>query len=95
MPAAAGYLKYVTSEDLERIISSADLRYPVIRPARNGSYLPAPGFDIGQLVDEKIEQIFFFTHLAPPPSFGEPKARQQPAPSDDNAGEAECETKSA
>ena len=34
----------LTNTDLESIISSADLRYPAIQLARNGSYLPAEAY---------------------------------------------------
>ena len=38
------YDDILTNADLERIISSADLRYPAIQIARNGSYLPAEAY---------------------------------------------------
>jgi ribosomal protein L16 Arg81 hydroxylase len=38
------YDSILTNEDLEHIISSADLRYPAIQLARNGSYLAAEAY---------------------------------------------------
>jgi ribosomal protein L16 Arg81 hydroxylase len=38
------YDSILTNEDLERIISSADMRYPAIQLARNGSYLAAEAY---------------------------------------------------
>jgi len=38
------YDRVLTNADLESIISSADLRYPAIQLARNGSYLPAEAY---------------------------------------------------
>jgi len=41
---ACYYSPLLKNEDLETIISSADLRYPAIQLARNGSYLPAEAY---------------------------------------------------
>jgi ribosomal protein L16 Arg81 hydroxylase len=38
------YLSLLKNEDLEKIISSSDLRYPAIQLARNGSYLPPEAY---------------------------------------------------
>ena len=38
------YDRVLTNADLDSIISSADLRYPAIQLARNGSYLPAEAY---------------------------------------------------
>jgi ribosomal protein L16 Arg81 hydroxylase len=38
------YDSIISNADLERIISSADLRYPAIQLARNGNYLPAEAY---------------------------------------------------
>jgi ribosomal protein L16 Arg81 hydroxylase len=38
------YDSIISNADLERIISSADLRYPAIQLARNGTYLPAEAY---------------------------------------------------
>jgi ribosomal protein L16 Arg81 hydroxylase len=38
------YDSIISNADLERIISSADMRYPAIQLARNGTYLPAEAY---------------------------------------------------